>query len=135
VRIRNKEDAVAAYVSSIGGEIPEGHSVVATYIVDLGFILADDTCLWSVGLTSDDEANRITERGSTILGPDGRAWTFPVSFPESELIEMALAHLYIEGVSDLVDPDALAEQLRSRWRRPTPWPTGASDSQSGAVSS
>jgi len=112
VIIRNEEEAVAAYVSRLGGKIPEGHYVVATCVVDLGFILPDDACLWSVGLTSDDEANWITGGVTTILGPDGRGWTFPVSFHESEIIAMALAHLYIEGVSDLVDPDALAEQLR-----------------------
>jgi hypothetical protein len=33
-------------------------------------------------------------------------------------MEMALTHLYIEGVADLVDPDALAEQVKAiTWQR------------------
>jgi hypothetical protein len=111
VIIRNEEDAVAAYASYLGGKIPEGYYVTATCMVDLGFILPDDSCLWSVGLTSNDEANTITGGVRTILGPDGKVWAFPVSSHERQIIEMALTHLYIEGLSDLVDPDVLEEQL------------------------
>ena len=34
------------------------------------------------------------------------------NFHDREIVEMALTHLYIEGVTDLVDPDVLAEQVK-----------------------
>jgi hypothetical protein len=104
VRIRNQEDAVAAYVSSLGGRVPDRHYVTASCIADLGSMLSDEDCLWSVGLTSDDEANWITGGRRTILGPDGKAWAFSNRNIRDPEIVKALTHLYIEGAADLVDP-------------------------------
>ena len=114
MRIRSEHDAVAAYVASLAGGIPEGYSVAASLAVDLSFILEDGMCLWHVGLVPDDEAHLITPGTSTIMGPDGRAWTF-VANPniyDPEVAEKALSLLYIEGVADLVDPDSLREQVK-----------------------
>jgi hypothetical protein len=50
-------------------------------------------------------------QGSSAL--TGRCETFPdnPSFYDRHIAVMALAHLYIDGVADLVDPDALAKQV------------------------
>jgi hypothetical protein len=101
------------YVASLGGSVPDGYYVTAGCIVDLGSMLSDDDGLWSVGLTSEDEANWITGGRRTILGPDGKAWTFSNrNIHDPEIVKKALTHLYIEGVADLVDPDRLAEQVK-----------------------
>ena len=83
--------------------------------MDLSFILEDGTCLWHVGLVPDDEADSIFPGTSTIMGPDGKIWTFPYNpnFFDREIAERAPTHLYIEGVADLVDPDSLCEQVNS----------------------
>ena len=98
--IRNQEDA-AAYVSHLDGQIPDGYYVTATCMVDLGFILSYDACLWSVAFTSDDEGKWV--------GLD-----LPI---ESQLLRArnrgdGQTDLYIGGVADLVDPDVLAERLK-----------------------
>ena len=114
MRIRSEEDAIAAYVASLPGGIPEGYSVAASLVMDLSFILEDDTCLWHVGLVPDDEADSIIPGTSTIMGPDGKIWRFPYNpnFYDREIAEKALTHLYIEDVADLVDPDSLCEQVK-----------------------
>src|SRR5271157_3702058 len=57
--------------------------------------------------------NWITGGRRTILGPDGKAWTFSNhNIHDPEIVKKALTHLYVEGVVDLVDPDVLAEQIR-----------------------
>ena len=113
MRIHNQEEAIAAYVASCGGSIPEGHHVVATCVVDLGFILEDDECLWRVASLPDDEKDGIFGGMTTILGPDGKAWTMSANrnFHDREIAERALTHIYIEGVADLVDPEMLADQV------------------------
>lgn len=114
MRIRSEEDAIAAYVASLSGGIPEGYSVAVSLAMDLSFILEDGTCLWHVGLVPDDEADSITPGTSTIMGPDGKVWRFPYNpnFYDREIVERALTHLYIENVADLVDPDSLCEQVK-----------------------
>jgi hypothetical protein len=88
------------YVASLGGSVPDGYYVTAGCIVDLGSMLSDDDGLWSVGLTSEDEANWITGGRRTILGPDGKAWTFSNrNIHDPEIVKKALTHLYIEGVA------------------------------------
>jgi hypothetical protein len=114
VRIRNEEEAIEAYVSSRGGQIPEGYYVTATCVVDLGFALSDGACLWSVGLATDDEGSWLTEGSMSYLGPDGKVWTFPanLNFYDPEIIKKALRHIYVEDVADLVDCKALAEEVK-----------------------
>ena len=86
--------------------------MIADCVMDLSFILEDDTCLWSVGLAPDDEAHWLTGGERSIIGPDGQLWTFP-SNPryDRDIAVNALSHLYIEGVADRVDPASLAEQV------------------------
>jgi hypothetical protein len=114
MRVRNQDEAIEAYASFRGGQIPEGYYVTARCAVDLGFALSDDACLWSVGLASDDEANSITGDTRTYLGPDGKVWTFPANprFYRREIIEEALTDIHVEGVADLVDPQTLAEKVK-----------------------
>jgi hypothetical protein len=113
VRIRNEEDAKAAYLAYLRGEVPEDCHLAARRAVDLGFALEDDAGLWSVWVEPDDQDDFFTGQGMTILGPDGRVWKFSSneSVHERRIVEMALTHLYIEGVAHLVDPDALKEQV------------------------
>jgi hypothetical protein len=101
-------------VAHCGCSIPEGYHVVATCVIDLGFILDDDECLWRVGFVPDDENDRITGGMTTILGPDGKAWTMSANpnFHDREIAERALTHLYVEGVADLVDPETLADRVK-----------------------
>jgi hypothetical protein len=73
-----------------------------------------DECLWRVGLVLDDEDDigSMAPMGLTILGPDGKAWWMSGSWLyDPEIWQKALAHLYIEGVADLVDPDELAHHV------------------------
>jgi hypothetical protein len=113
VRIRNKDEAIAAFSDSLSGGVPEGYSVIADCAMDLSFVLEDDTCLWSVGLAPDDEAHWITGGENSFMGPDGQLWTFP-SNPryDRDIAVNALSHLYIEGVADRVDPASLAKQVK-----------------------
>jgi hypothetical protein len=82
-------------------------------VVDLGFILDDDQCLWRVGLVPDDEKEGIIGGMTTMLGPDGKAWTMSANpnFHDREIAERALTHRYIGGVADLVDPETLADRV------------------------
>ncbi len=68
----------------------------------------------SVRLPSDDEVNWPTGGSTTIVGPDGRTWTFSsnANFHDLEIMKMALILIYTEDVADLVEPDVLAEQVR-----------------------
>jgi uncharacterized protein YfcZ (UPF0381/DUF406 family) len=113
VRIHDQQDAIAAYVAYRGGSIPEGYHVTASCAVDLGFILDDGQCLWRVGFYPDHEEDWIIGGMTTILGPDGKDWTMSTNrnFHDREIAERALTHLYIEGVADLVDPEALADRI------------------------
>ena len=114
MKIHDEQDAIAAYMDSRSGGIPERYSVVARCVVDLSFILEDGTCLWSVSLVPDDEAHVITPGRRTIIGPDGKIWTYPTNFNfyDDEIAERTLTHLYIEEVADLVDPDSWREQVK-----------------------
>ena len=112
MRIRNKEEAMAAFLASLSDGVPEGYSVVADCVMDLSFILEDDTCLWSVGLAPDDEAHWITGGERSIVGPDGQLWKFPANPRyDCDIAVNALSRLYIEGVADCVDPASLARQV------------------------
>jgi hypothetical protein len=114
VRIRNEQDAIAAFVALLGS-IPEGNHVSATRL-ELASLGGDtDECLWRVGLALDDEndIDSMAPMGITILGPDGKEWWMSGSWLyDPEIAEKALAHLYIEGVADLVDPEMLADHVR-----------------------
>ena len=74
----------------------------------------EDACLWRVGFIPDDEKDGIMGGMTTILDPDGKAWTMSANpvFHDREIAERALTHLYIEGVADLVDPETLADQVK-----------------------
>jgi hypothetical protein len=113
VRIRNEEEAIAAYMASCSDAIPDGHSVAARCDLGLSFILEDGTCLWHIVLVPDDEAHMIFGGDSTFIGPDGKVWTFTANpnFYDHQIARMALAHLYIDGVADLVDAEALKERV------------------------
>ena len=115
MRIRSKEDAIAAYTVSRRGSIPEGCYVTARCFVDLSFMLEDGECLWAVGLGSDDEENWITPGTTTILGPDGKGFSFPnnPNFYDREIMETVLTLLYTEDVAGRVDPDAVVEQVKA----------------------
>jgi hypothetical protein len=105
VRIRSQEEAIAAYLATQSGVIPEGYSVTANCVMDLSFILEDGTCLWSVGLKPDDTEGGVTGGYRTFIGPDGKLWRFPSSpLCDRDIAVSALTHLYLEGVADLVDP-------------------------------
>jgi hypothetical protein len=54
VRIRNEQDAIAAY-AAFWGSIPEGNHVSATWLELATFGGDTDECLWRVGLVPDDE--------------------------------------------------------------------------------
>jgi hypothetical protein len=112
VRIRSQEEAIAAYLATQSGVIPEGYSVTANCVMDLSFILEDGTCLWSVGLKPDDTEGGVTGGYRTFIGPDGKLWRFPSSpLCDRDIAVSALTHLYLEGVADLVDSESLAEQV------------------------
>jgi len=113
LKIRSQADALAAYAATLHGGVPEGYSLFATSVVDLSFMLEDDDCIWHVGLAPEDEGHIIVGGESTFLGPDGKLWTFPSSpnFFDHEIAERALTILYLEGVADLVDAAALADQV------------------------
>jgi hypothetical protein len=116
VKIRSKEDAVAALASQVPAGTLEGNEVTASCLADLGSALGDGACLWRVwltvswqpGLIYTDETN--AERDATFIGPDGRLWRFS-SYLSDEIIKRALTRLYLEGVADLVDEDVLADQV------------------------
>lgn len=126
MKIRNKEDAIAAYVSYRGG-LPEGYEVSASVVANLEFELSDGACLWKVrqflpfawqpGFANYDESYEEPNEGmpTTIIGPDGRAWNFSdaLRLDDSKIVETALTCLYLDGVADLVDPDMLAERLQA----------------------
>jgi hypothetical protein len=110
LRIHNREEAIAAYISHLGGGVPRGYRVEATRIAEVGFATFEDGWLWDVELTNGEPH---IGGMSTIVGPDGKIWTFS-SHPASHdpgIVELALFELYTEGVADLVDPGALADQL------------------------
>ena len=63
--------------------------------------------------TTKNDIGSMVPSGVTILGPDGRAWTMSGSWLfDRDIAEKVLAHLYIEGVADLVDPEVLAYHVR-----------------------
>ena len=76
-------------MASLSGGIPEGYSVAASLVMDLSFILEDGTCLWRVGCPFYDEAESITPGTSTVMGRDGKIWTFPYNpnFYDREIVE------------------------------------------------
>ena len=115
MRIRNETDAIAAYVAACWGSIPEGYHV-NTACVELAVFGGDtDECLWRVKMVPDDEddIDKYFVGGLTVLGPDGKEWWISGSWLyDPEIWEKALAHLYIEGVADLVDPEMLADHVQ-----------------------
>lgn len=115
MRISGEEDAIAAFVANHGGTVPDGYYVVATCVMDLGFMLEDYDALWRVAFVPEDEENLIIGGTTTILGPDGQEFEFPNSMMvgggNHEVAIEALTFIYLEGVADLVDPDDLVDAI------------------------
>jgi hypothetical protein len=119
VRIRNEKDAIAAYVAARWGSIPEGYHVKVTS-VELAYFGGyfgdgDESCLWRVKMVPDDESDilKYFPGAITTLGPDGKVWEISGNndWHDRDIWEKALAHLYIEGVADLVDSESLAHHV------------------------
>ncbi len=93
----------------------EGYYVDATCVVDLSWHFPDDSGLWRVLEIPYDENDRIIPGTTTIVGPDGKAWTHTANpnFYDDEIVETALYLLYFEGLADLVDPEALFERVEA----------------------
>jgi hypothetical protein len=110
MRIRNAGDAKAAFVSYWGDRIPEDVQVAASCIVHL----SGDGGLWGAWLVIDGVDDPFSG-ARTILGPDGRFWSFSSNpaIHDPDITLMGLAHLYEESVSDLVDADQLAQHLKA----------------------
>ena len=109
MRIRNVEDAKAAFVTYWGDRVPEGVQVAVSCIVHL----SSDGDLWGAWLVIDAVDDPFTG-ARTILGPDGRFWKFSSNpaIHDPDITLMGLVHLYEEGVADLVDADQLTQQVK-----------------------
>jgi hypothetical protein len=70
------------------------------------------TELWSVGQL--DEQGRPLAGAMSIVGPDGRLWTFSSnpSIHDPNLVVGALARLYDSDATQLVELDRLADRIR-----------------------
>lgn len=111
--VHSREDAVAVYLSGRETPIPEDCHVYAESVLDFSaFDFPDDAQLWSVGVTPGD-GRGIFGSNSNYIGPDGKIWTYPANsnFVDPEILKHALFHLYIEGVTDLVDPSTLIDRV------------------------
>jgi hypothetical protein len=112
LRIRHHGDALVASAATLSDGVPE-RTPFASSAVELSFMLEDGDRNWSVGLAPEDEDHIIFGGTSTFLGPDGTLWTFPSSpnLFDRDIVETALAVLYLEGAAGLVDARSLAERV------------------------
>lgn len=119
MKVESEKDAIAAYMASRPFGVPKGYSVAATCLVDFSFLLEDGARLWSIQVVPEDEAQIRIPGTATIVGPDGKVWTY-VANPtvyDDEILKVVLIHLYLERVADLVDPDSLFERVEFMTRQ------------------
>jgi hypothetical protein len=111
VNIRTEEEAVAAYTSYLGNNLPEGTHVAARCVID--GLLPDDGCIWAVSAGSGNLEDVVPRGYLEYLGPDGKVWRFPSSliFPDHDFAVTALVLIYCEGVADQVDQYALVGRV------------------------
>lgn len=99
--IRTRQDAIAAFKSHLGRPIEDGCHIHVEHL---------NGWLWQVRELVDEGMN--FDKTRTIIGPDGKVWTFEFYAHDLDSIEEALYYLYDEEISDLVNPEALADRIR-----------------------